>query len=550
MGDPSRQSRGSGPTLRRHLTFRLGVGLCLGTAAILIGAALWNLRTQRAHLQRVVGVGGERAAEVIRSSTRQAMLRNDPDMVVRIIETIAAQEAVERVRIFDKQGRITKSTERTEVGTLVDTDAEQCFACHQRDEPLVSLHQEDRTRIFRGPEGVRILGVIAPIRNEPECSGAPCHAHPASRKVLGVLDVQLSLRSVDQALAASERQLLTGVIVTAVAVLALAWLLTWRMVLRPVRRLTRAAGKVSSGDLSVRIPVTSSDEIGEMTVAWNNMVVELSRARDELEGWGRNLERRVEVKTRELERAHQQMVLVEKMASLGKLAAVVAHEINNPLTGIGTYAKLLRRRITPEGKAPPPSLDGETERVLRMIEEEAGRCGGIVRNLLLFSRTPGARFSREEVPPILERCVMLVRHQAELEEVELRLDIEPDIPRAVIDPAQIQQMVLALVMNALEATPTGGTVKISVRSVAEEDQIEIEVEDTGRGIPQENLNRIFEPFFSTKEEGAGVGLGLAVVYGIVNRHHGKIDVHTSRGEGTRFTIRLPLQQPEETRGPQ
>ncbi len=532
---------------RRSLSFRLGVGLCLGAGVILIAAGVFNLRFQRSHLTEVARIDGEKTADVIRSATREAMLRDQPAEARRIIETIAAQPEIEQIRVFDKQGRIRISTKPDEVGTLVDTDAEQCFACHERDEPLDRLDRTDRVRIFQKAGGERTLAVIAPIHNEPACSGAACHAHPASQRVLGVLDVQLSLASVDEALDVSERQLVAADAIVIVAVLIMSWLLTWRLVLRPVSRLTCAASRVAEGDLSIRIPVTSTDEIGEMSAAWNSMVEELRRARIQLEDWGHSLERRVEDKTAALEKAHQQMVLVEKMTSLGKLSAVVAHEINNPLTGIATYARLLRRKLAGGAEA-PASSDAATARALKLIEEESRRCGNIVRNLLLFSRTPGARFSMENLQPVLERCHMLLRHQADLQSIDLKLDSPADLPPFTFDPSQIQQMIVVLAMNALEATPSGGTVEISALADEGGESMVLRVSDTGRGIPEEHMGRIFEPFFTTKEQGSGVGLGLSVVYGIVTRHHGKIDVQSRLGSGTVFTVTLPRSQPMGTPG--
>jgi two-component system NtrC family sensor kinase len=256
------------------------------------------------------------------------------------------------------------------------------------------------------------------------------------------------------------------------------------------------------------------------------------------------------------------------MASLGKLAAVVAHEINNPLAGISTYAKLLHRRMTEGpvsdgagedtdrdgGDGDTPSRDGagdaakgdggrqDTARILSLIDTEARRCGDIVRNLLLFSRSSSADFAPCEIPPLIQRCIMLVRHQAELGEIRLDVHTAADLPEVDCDAAQIQQMILALLMNAIEASEAGGTVSVSAAIDGDEGCLILTVRDTGNGIPPEHLSRIFEPFFTTKEEGAGVGLGLAVVYGIVHRHHGHCAVDSSPGEGTTFNIRLPLRQ--------
>jgi len=528
-----------------RLSVRLGVGLCLGAAPILLLAGSWNLRTQRVHLTQVVSISCELVAEVIRSATRQAMLDDNPHEVRTIIETIVAQQGIERVRLFDKRGYIRTSTAPEETGSMVDTNAEQCFACHEPDQPLERLDRANRTRIFRKAEGERILAIIAPIRNEPACSNGTCHVHPATQRVLGVLDVHLSLAMVDESIARSERQLLLGVLGTAGALLTLAWLLSWRLVLLPVRRLTAAAARARAGDLTTRLASDSGDEIGEMSRAWNAMAHELGRARNQCEQWGQELEQRVEEKTGELERAHQQMLTVDKMASLGKLAAVVAHEINNPLTGIATFARLLRRKQS-EG-ADPDSTD--TDRVLKMVEDEAMRCGNIVRNLLLFSRTPAPKLSEQDLSPILERCELLLQHPADLENVSLESRVEGPLPRVTCDSSQIQQMVLALAMNALEATPSGGAVVLLARPQEGGDGICLEISDTGRGIPQENLDKIYEPFFSTKEGGTGVGLGLAVVYGIVHRHHGRIEVNSEPGAGTVFRVFLPLHQPSHPKEP-
>jgi len=230
------------------------------------------------------------------------------------------------------------------------------------------------------------------------------------------------------------------------------------------------------------------------------------------------------------------------MASLGKLSAVVAHEINNPLAGIRTFARLLQRRLPP-GAPDAPDTSSENQRMLEMIATESARCGDIVRNLLVFARAAPASFALEDLGPILERCAMLLRHQAEMLGVELAVERPPVLLAVECDGQQVQQMLLALAMNGLEATPSGGRVVLGARPG--EDGVVLTVADTGSGVRAEDREHIFEPFYTTKKEGKGVGLGLAVVYGIVSRHHGHIEVQAREGPGTVFAITLPKQQPPE-----
>jgi two-component system NtrC family sensor kinase len=370
--------------------------------------------------------------------------------------------------------------------------------------------------------------------------------------VLGVLDVQLSMAGVDESLRVSERQMSFGLVTTVAAVLLLVGALLVRLVLAPVRRLRLAMARVAAGDLETRVPVTSNDEMGELARSWNAMTDELRRARASLVESNCTLEQRVEEKTRQVEQAHREMLQVEKMASLGKLAAVVAHEINNPLAGIRTYARLLRRRRAALGECPSAPRegrgdhgseragvadDGESDRILEMMDNEAGRCGDLVRNLLLFSRSSPARFAPADVASLLERCRLLLRHRAELQGVTLELEAQAGLPPFRCDAAQVEQLLLALAMNALEATPAGGRVTLGARASGE--NLVLTVSDTGGGIPETDQPRVFEPFFTTKEAGQGVGLGLAVAHAIVTRHGGRIGLVSRCGSGTVFTVELP-----------
>jgi len=231
------------------------------------------------------------------------------------------------------------------------------------------------------------------------------------------------------------------------------------------------------------------------------------------------------------------MLHVEKMASLGKMAAVVAHEVNNPLSGILTYAKLLRKWVA-SGQAEHEKRDESVE-CLDLIAAESRRCGDLIKNLLSLSRSAPMNVQSTDLHAVIDRCLRLVRHQLDLSQVELQLKLVEDLPRVPCDAAQIEQVLLALIINAIDAMPRGGNLWIETRLNHDETEVEIQVRDDGAGIAPEVLPNIFEPFITTKENGHGVGLGLAISRGIMERHNGRIEVHSEQGQGTAFTLSLP-----------
>ena len=246
-------------------------------------------------------------------------------------------------------------------------------------------------------------------------------------------------------------------------------------------------------------------------------------------------------KTEELSRAQRQVIHMEKMASLGKLAATVAHELNNPLAGILNYARLVERSLA-EGDGGLEERE-EMARSLSVIQQESRRCGEIVRNLLAFSRRSGAELARHHLHAVVERALLIVRHLLEMSRIEVVTDLAAGDDELVCDADQLQQALVALLVNAAEAMPEGGTLTVATREA--DGRLELAVTDTGVGIPPESLPHIFEPFFSSKKETSGAGLGLAVVYGIVRRHGAEIEVDSAVGRGTTFRLLLPRRPPAE-----
>jgi two-component system NtrC family sensor kinase len=526
-----------GQRLRAGLAVKLAVALVVSTAALFALFGYWNLRLQRQHSQELVLRSADRISDLIQRSSRYQMLRNDREALYQVITTIGSEPGIRRIRIFNEEGRVRFSTDPAEINQLVDKRAEACYGCHAQAAPLTRLDRPDRARIFTDASGERLLGVIRPIENEAACSNAACHAHPPERRILGVIDADLSLAPVDAQLAEHQRQLLgfTGLAVVLVSLVSVVFI--WAVVHRPVRELIAGTNEMAQGNLSHRLEVRSSDELGELAASFNKMAADLDRANQELTEWARTLEERVERKTSELRQAEDHLLVSEKMAALGKLAATVAHEVNNPLSGILTYTRLTLKQL--EGVAPDSPARAEMVNQLRIIECESRRCGEIMRNLLTFARQAPPQREPNQLNVLVERALALVRHQLELQGVELQTRLAPNLPPVSCDASQIQQLALTLLVNAVEATPRGGRVEVSTEADAETKTLRLRVRDTGAGIAPEVLPHIFEPFFTTKEEQHRTGLGLAVARSIAEQHDATLEARSQPGDGTEFTLSLP-----------
>jgi two-component system, NtrC family, sensor kinase len=498
-----------------------------------------NIRLQRQHLEGAALASAERVSDVIRRSATYYMLRNDREGLYHVIQTLADEPGMVKVRILDQDGRISYSTDTAEISRIVDKREEACYGCHAQSQALVRLNRPDRFRIYRNGGGQRVLGIVTPIENQPACSSADCHAHPASQRVLGVLDTNLSLAKADAQLAESNARTLVYTIAAILIVATLSWIFIVRVVDRPIKALADGTERLAGGDLGYQIEVDSRDEVGDLARSFNAMSVQLLDANREIVAWSKTLEDRVEEKTSELKRAHDHVLQVEKMASVGKMAAVVAHEINNPLAGILTYAKLLRKWID-RGEMQGDKLK-EAAECLDLIGGESRRCGDIVKNLLTFSRTAPMNVQTADINTVLDRSLRLVHHQLEMTGIELHVYLDDDLPAMQCDPAQIEQVFLALIMNAIDAMPHGGNLWLETRVNRYGEGVEIEIRDDGTGIAPDVLPHIFEPFQTTKEQGRGVGLGLAVSRSIMERHQGKIEVQSGLGKGTTFTVTLPVE---------
>lgn len=618
----------------KKIGFRL-ISVVSLTSLLIIGVfAYFNIRSQSNALISEVERHANQLGETVISSTRFDMMLNQRDRIQQTINSIGTQPQIRDVRIINKIGEIIYSSNPSNINTMVDKRAESCYACHAEDKPLEQISITERTRIFRiHPDSNRVLGIIAPIYNEPSCWQSDCHAHPQNQKVLGVLDVSISLSEIDNAIVRREWEIVAFAIIAVIFLGLLIAVFVRRWVSNPVRDLLRATQQVSQGNLNYAIHDLGDNEIGKLGESFNNMTKKLSEAR-------------------------MQLFQSDKMASLGRLAAGVAHEINNPLTGVLTYSSFLLKRT----KDNP-----EYQEDLKVIVRETIRSREIVKSLLDFARQSVPKKTLANINEIIDKSITVIEKQLAIKKVKLIKQPESDLPKITVDANQMQQVFINLFVNAADAIGRdGGTITILTKhiflspfgvaqikkavcpkrhslidnefkidgipalkvkvvsnghegiihldpvygkhrnrfnldftigseakfvcpecshSIVEEEKrcpkcgapvlafeisgqgiyevcssensdwekwefvdsaglkeyIEIRISDTGCGISKDDLPKIFEPFFSTKGQ-KGTGLGLAVIWGIIDNHQGTINVESEEGKGTTFIIRLPLTQ--------
>src|SRR4051794_38726926 len=498
--------------VRLGLAAKLAVCVIASTTAFFALFGYINLRMARTNSEDLVRQSADRLANIMLRSTRYAMLEDDRKALTNIIQELGSEPGIQRIRVMNERGRVTLSTEAREFGAAVEMP-----------------NGTDTVQIFRDARGQRVLAVTRTVPNSPSCSDAACHVHPASQRILGAIDADLSLAQVDAQMAQHQAALRWFLAATIVFGCLAAVAFMWVFVYRPVKELIRGTHRVADGDLAYRLPVRSDDELGDLARSFNKMTAEVADVQS-------HIEEQVRRKTAELERVHKTLLSSEKMASIGKLAATVAHEINNPLFGILTYARLVLRQLL---KHDVPERDEMAEQ-LQTIERESKRCGELVKNLLAFSRQAPSHREPNDLNTVVRRAALLVKHKLDMQTIELVERFAPDLPPVECDANQIQQVVLVLMVNASEAMPKGGRLEVSTDLDPATDQCAVRVKDTGSGIPADVLPRIFDPFFTTKEDQNRTGLGLAVAHSIVEQHAGDISVRSEPREGTEFILRLPV----------
>ena len=503
------------------------------TVIVIIVAAvsgLVNVKTEESQLLKTMVLGADQLSKGITSATWHAMLADNREAAYQVMQTIALKQGIDRIRMYNSAGQVMFSTRAEDRGA--STPSQLVWNQHVRIQPGGG----------GGDRRARRLEMLTPIYNEPSCSQAECHAHPAATRVLGVLDLQLSLDPVDHEVESMKYRvmLVTAVEITLISLFIIYF--TRRFLSRPIERLIEGIKAVSHMELDKPIGgVDSSQELDQLAHSFDVMRERLRVALDDLNQFTQNLEIKVEERTRQLQAAQKKLLHSDRLASLGQLSASVAHEINNPISGVLNLSMLLQRMLKADG-VPPERLD-EFRKYLSQVTNETTRVGRIVSDLLAFSRRSKPQHAPADVNRIVKTTLSLVQHKMKLSNVEVDACLAGELPAVQCDTSQIQQVLLNLLLNAAEATQSKPERRVRVETVAAQGSVVLTVADNGEGISPENQAKIFDPFFTTKSEGKGVGLGLAVSYGIIEAHGGEIEVRSQVGEGTTFTVSLPIEPP-------
>ncbi|MCA1732783.1 MAG: HAMP domain-containing protein, partial [Acidobacteria bacterium] len=476
-----------------------------------------EINVQEAQLIESMTLGADQLSRSITSATWHAMLADRRDTVYQMMDTIAEKQGIDQVRMFNKDGALMFSTEPKEELRL-DKRAEICAPCHSADTPRVNVDIYSRSRVYRGETGRRTIAMITPIYNEPSCSQAACHAHPENVKVLGVLDLTLDAGEVDREMMDMRSRAALLALFEFGAIGGFLIFFTRKFVEKPIRQLIAGTKAIANMQLDQEIRIRSSEELAELSSSFNIMRERLRDAMAENAQFTLRLETKVEERTAQLQAAQHKLIQADRMSSLGQLSASVAHEINNPVSGVLNLSMLMQRILLDDGI--PPGRLADFRKYLGQVTSETTRVGRIVSDLLAFSRRSRPQNTEADINAILRTTASLVHHKLQLANVTLDLQLAENLPTVRCDASQIQQVVMNLVLNAAEAIHDGGAVTVVTRLSPEGDDVLLDIHDSGAGIPPELLDKIFDPFFTTKEEGKGVGLGLAVVYGIVDAHGG------------------------------
>ncbi len=498
------------------------------------------------YLNTIIWQNGNNMSSIVEGALYNSMLENDSSQLQNTIDIINGMPGIQDVNMYDSLDNLVYSSFTYDT---IGHNNPNCKDCHnnlrrmfpRKEKSFKIVNVDSDCEMDEKGYSHRILLIKSPILNEKSCYTAACHEHYESDEVLGSIIVRIPLEELDTAIASSSSNFFFLAALTTFLLVVALMIFSRSKIRKPLKEITKASLAVSQGDKNTRLNIKGNQlsDIQMVSSAFNNMLDNLEVATNELQNWSRQLEYKVQKKSEEITEMQKEMVHVERIASLGKLSSSVAHEINNPLAGILTYAKLVQKHLN------KPEIDcSQKESMLKylgVIEKETKRCGEIVNSLLEFSRKDQHDFEVSHIHEALKEAHTLMSHKFKMANIIFYTDFAAESDIVHCSQNQIKQACIAILLNASEAVLENGEI-IMKTSNPSDDEIRIDITDNGVGISPEDTPHIFEPFFSAKQKVNGTGLGLAIVHGIIQNHKGKIDVSSKLGEKTTFSITLPLQK--------
>jgi two-component system, NtrC family, sensor kinase len=496
------------------------------------------------YMKTVIRQSGTNIGSIVEGALYHSMLENDKSSLQNTLDVINTMPGIDDVNMYDDQDNLVNSSYSTDAVGHINQD---CKGCHnnisqmfpEKGKSYKIININDDCKMFQNDKGHRHLLIRSPILNQKSCYTGACHAHKQSEKVLGSLIIKIPLKDLDDAVNNSTAEFFVLAIVTTLLFMSFLILFTRKKIKNPLNELIKASEAVANGDKSTRVEIQPNqlDDMRMVSQAFNDMLDNLQAATNELENWSQQLEYKVRKKTEELGAAQNELIHIERIASLGKLSSSVAHEINNPLSGILIYTKLIYKQLS------DPEMDATKKesmlKHLKLIENETKRCGDIVKGLLEFSKKDQEDFEEKHLHEIVQDTYELMTHPIAIANISFSIDLSAKSDLIFCSANQIKQACVAIIVNASEAVLENGEITIK-SSNPDEDTVRLEISDNGLGISPEDIPHIFEPFFTTKQDASGIGLGLAIVHGIIQSHKGKIEVKSELGNGTTISINLPL----------
>lgn len=496
------------------------------------------------YLNTIIRQNGNNIGSIVEGALYHSMLKNDKGALQSTLDIINTMPGIDEVNMYDNLDSLAYSSFSYEVSGHGDPN---CKSCHpnmqdmfpQKEKSYRIIDEVSACSMTASGNGHRQLLIRSPIFNENSCYTAACHAHSASEEVLGSLIIKIPLHDIDMAVSKSSREFFLMAAISTVLLVLILIFFTRKNIKEPLNAIIIASEAVAKGNKDMRLEIKPNllNDMRMVSVAFNNMLDNLSKANKELENWSQQLEYKVQKKSEELSEIQNELIHVERIASLGKLSSSVAHEINNPLSGVLTYTKLVHKLL---GRQDMDKTSQESMlKYLSIIENETKRCGDIVKGLLDFSRKDQYNFENKHLHVILKDTYNLMAHQMKMADIHFYTDFAASNDLVYCNENQIKQACVAILVNACEAINGNGEIIIRT-SLEDAEHVKFDISDTGTGISPEDMNHIFEPFFSAKQKTNSIGLGLAIVHGIVQSHKGKIEIDSEVGKGTTLSIILPL----------